>query len=63
MNANRTANVNLIDIRIDRAITIRGNRLTPFFDLYNVTNIPFWLSTFRICSSLWRAAATSLWRK
>jgi len=38
INANRTANVNLIDIRIDRAITIRGNRLMPFFDLYNVTN-------------------------
>jgi outer membrane receptor protein involved in Fe transport len=38
MNANRTAHVNLIDIRIDRAITIRGNRLMPFFDLYNVTN-------------------------
>ena len=38
MNANRTAHVNLIDIRIDRAITIRGNRLVPFFDLYNVTN-------------------------
>src|SRR5688572_11301363 len=38
MNANRTAHVNLIDIRIDRAITIRGNRLVPFFDLYNLTN-------------------------
>ena len=38
MNANRTAHVNLIDIRIDRAITIGGNRLMPFFDLYNVTN-------------------------
>ena len=38
MNANRTAHVNLIDVRIDRAITIRGNRLMPFFDLYNVTN-------------------------
>jgi hypothetical protein len=38
MNANRTANVNLIDIRIDRSVRIRGNRLTPFFDLYNVTN-------------------------
>jgi len=38
MNANRTAHVNLIDFRIDRAITIRGNRLVPFFDLYNATN-------------------------
>jgi len=38
MNTNRTAHVSLIDIRIDRAITIRGNRLMPFFDLYNVTN-------------------------
>jgi len=38
MNANRTAHVNLIDIRIDRAITIGGNRLMPFFDLYNATN-------------------------
>jgi hypothetical protein len=38
MDANRTAHVNLIDIRIDRAITISGKRLMPFFDLYNVTN-------------------------
>jgi hypothetical protein len=38
MNANRTAHVNLFDIRIDRAITIGGNRLVPFFDLYNLTN-------------------------
>jgi len=38
MNANRTAHVNLIDIRIDRAITISGKRVMPFFDLYNVTN-------------------------
>jgi hypothetical protein len=38
MNANRTAHVNLFDIRIDRAITIGGNRLMPFFDLYNLTN-------------------------
>jgi len=38
MNANRTAHVNLIDIRIDRAVTIAGKRLMPFFDLYNVTN-------------------------
>ena len=30
MNTNRTAHVNLIDIRIDRAITIGGNRLVPF---------------------------------
>jgi hypothetical protein len=38
MNANRTAHVNLLDIRIDRAITIAGKRLMPFFDMYNVTN-------------------------
>ena len=38
MNTNRTAHVNLIDIRIDRAITVAGKRVMPFFDLYNVTN-------------------------
>jgi hypothetical protein len=38
MNANRTAHISLFDIRIDRAITIGGNRLVPFFDLYNLTN-------------------------
>jgi hypothetical protein len=38
MNANRTANVNLLDIRIDRAFTIGRTRLSPFFDVYNLMN-------------------------
>ena len=38
LNARRNTNVNLIDIRIDRAIMFGSKRLLPFFDLYNATN-------------------------
>ena len=38
LNARRTANVNLIDIRLDRAFMFGSKRLMPFFDLYNATN-------------------------
>jgi hypothetical protein len=38
MNANRTKNINLIDLRIDRAVRIGSVRLSPFFDVYNILN-------------------------
>ena len=38
MNARRTADINLIDLRIDRGFNILGGRLAPFIDLYNITN-------------------------
>ena len=38
MNANRKRHVNLIDLRFDRGFTLRGGRLSPFIDLYNLSN-------------------------
>jgi outer membrane receptor protein involved in Fe transport len=34
----REDNISLIDLRVDRPIMIKGKRLSPFFDLYNITN-------------------------
>ncbi|MBI4486276.1 MAG: hypothetical protein HY655_09720 [Acidobacteria bacterium] len=38
MNARRTADINLIDLRIDRGFTVGAGRLSPFVDVYNITN-------------------------
>ena len=38
LGAERTKNVNLIDLRFDRAFPIKGGRLSPFLDLYNLAN-------------------------
>jgi hypothetical protein len=38
LNAQRTANVNLIDLRFDKAFTLGPGRLSPYLDLYNITN-------------------------
>jgi hypothetical protein len=38
MNAQRAANISLVDIRFDRAFTISKGRLSPFLDIYNLTN-------------------------
>jgi hypothetical protein len=38
LNAQRTKNVNLIDLRFDRPFTIKSGRLSPFLDLYNLAN-------------------------
>jgi hypothetical protein len=37
-NARRTANVNLVDLRFDKAFRIKGGQLSPFLDLYNLLN-------------------------
>lgn len=37
LNARRLPNI-LIDLRLDRAFTIKGGRLSPFLDLYNLAN-------------------------
>jgi hypothetical protein len=38
LNTQRQDSFNLIDLRFDRMIAIRGGRLSPFLDLYNLTN-------------------------
>jgi hypothetical protein len=38
MNTRRQDNVNIVDIRVERVITIRSHRLSPFFDIYNLSN-------------------------
>jgi hypothetical protein len=35
---NRFGNINVFDLRFDRAITFWKGRLSPFLDLYNITN-------------------------
>jgi outer membrane receptor protein involved in Fe transport len=37
-NALRYPHINLIDLRFDRGFTIKGGRLSPFLDLYNLAN-------------------------
>ena len=37
-NARRNDNINLIDLRVDRSISTGKGRLSPFLDLYNITN-------------------------
>ena len=37
-DAHRTANVNLIDLRFDKGITLGNGRLSPFLDIYNIFN-------------------------
>jgi hypothetical protein len=37
-DANRTADVNLIDLRFDKSFTIGPGRLSPFVDIYNLLN-------------------------
>ena len=38
LSARRNDNISLLDVRLDRVFTIPGGRLSPFFDLYNITN-------------------------
>ncbi|MCC7417483.1 MAG: TonB-dependent receptor [Acidobacteria bacterium] len=38
MNSRRNDNINLIDLRVDRGFDVPGGRLSPFLDLYNLTN-------------------------
>jgi hypothetical protein len=38
ISARRQDNVNVVDIRVERVITIRNQRLSPFFDVYNLSN-------------------------
>ena len=38
LNARRQDNVSLIDLRIDRVTSVRRARLSPFIDVYNLTN-------------------------
>jgi hypothetical protein len=38
LNAQRAANINLLDIRLDRGFALPGGRLSPFVDIYNLTN-------------------------
>ena len=38
LNAQRAANISLVDIRVDRGFKIPGGRLSPFLDIYNLTN-------------------------
>jgi hypothetical protein len=37
-DSRRTKHINLIDIRLDKAFAIKGGRLSPFFDVYNIAN-------------------------
>jgi hypothetical protein len=37
-NSRRLGHINLIDLRFDRGFTIKGGRLSPFLDLYNLAN-------------------------
>ena len=38
LSARRQDNINLFDVRIDRSIQLGKGRLSPFFDVYNITN-------------------------
>jgi hypothetical protein len=39
MNTRRQDNINVLDLRVERRITLPGQqRLSPFFDIYNITN-------------------------
>jgi hypothetical protein len=38
MSTRRQDNVNVFDIRVERVITIRSQRISPFFDVYNLSN-------------------------
>lgn len=38
INAQRTANINVIDVRTEKAFRIGPGRFTGFFDVYNITN-------------------------
>ena len=38
LNSQRAKNINLLDIRVDRGFNMPGGRLSPFLDLYNMTN-------------------------
>jgi hypothetical protein len=38
LNARRQDNVSLIDLRFERATRIRNTRVSPFVDIYNLTN-------------------------
>jgi len=38
LNAQRTKNISLVDLRFDRGFSIPGGRLSPFLDIYNLTN-------------------------
>ena len=38
LNARRQDNVSLVDVRIERVTNVRGVRLSPFIDVYNLTN-------------------------
>jgi hypothetical protein len=38
LNARRNDNINIVDLRVDRAIQLWKGRLSPFVDLYNITN-------------------------
>jgi outer membrane receptor protein involved in Fe transport len=38
LSARRQDNVSLIDVRIERATSVRNTRLSPFIDVYNLTN-------------------------
>ncbi|MCC7417172.1 MAG: TonB-dependent receptor, partial [Acidobacteria bacterium] len=38
LSAERTDNVNVFDLRVDRGIKIKNYRIAPFLDLYNLSN-------------------------
>ena len=38
INARRTRNVTVVDLRVEKGINVGGRRLAGFFDLYNVAN-------------------------
>jgi outer membrane receptor protein involved in Fe transport len=38
LNARRQDNVSLVDLRIERVTSVRNTRLSPFIDVYNLTN-------------------------
>ena len=38
LNAERTKNINIFDLRFDRSVTVKHYRISPFVDLYNLGN-------------------------
>jgi hypothetical protein len=39
MNTRRQDNINVLDLRVERVVSLpRGQRIAPFFDIYNITN-------------------------
>jgi len=38
LTSRRQDDVSLVDVRIERATTVRKTRLSPFIDIYNLTN-------------------------